>query len=108
MRFKDKKEAEDYIDNLEYGEFEDYDNTSDIAEFYGVEMSNDFYAAYNVIENVYGDIVLDECDRVEMAERYRKMRMDPYGKKELAKEDKTANNEQKQKIKKEDSDNGDN
>ncbi len=77
MRFKDKKDAEKYVDDLEYGEFESYEDTQDIADFYGVKMSDDFYAAYNVVENVYGDIIFEEYDKVRAAENYRKMRMDP-------------------------------
>lgn len=74
--FKDLEEAIKYVAKMEpYGEYYSKEDTDEIMKFYSIEANDkfndlDFYVAFNMVQNDYGDDITDEEDQVLIAKDF--------------------------------------
>lgn len=77
VKFENQEQAKQYVDLMQpYGEYYTIEDIIELAEYYDIAKDtekydfNDLYVAINMVENDYGDIIVEEEDKVALAEAF--------------------------------------
>lgn len=77
VKFESAEQAREYVLKMQpYGEYYSIEEIMELIDYYDIPQEtskydiNDLYAAINMMENDYGDIITDEEDKVALAEAF--------------------------------------